>query len=410
MVTSELGTAGNAGPWGYANTGEYLQKLSGAAGHAVFDKMRRSDYQVQAVMRAITLPIRQANFEVLPGEDTEKDREIAGILQNALLQQMTMTWDDTIRHALLMLPFGFSPMEKVYEYRDNLVLPKKLDPRLPQSVVRWKYDTAKRRLTHVVQRDELGREIELPIEKMLVFSTDKEGDNWEGISILRSAYKPWYIKDSLEKINAVMHERFGAGVPKAKVPKGVTKGTKEHDQVRETLQDIHSNEKAYLIEPDGYTFDILGGGKGQGTNVLESIEYYDQAIAKAMLAMHINLGTSKTGSRSLGQSFIDAFLMATQAWADYIAEVINRFCVRELVDLNWSVRTYPRFRCKRIHGLDLQAIGYLAQAGVITNTQDLENDLREVLRLPKISDAEEWAAQQQRRQAIPTAPDRGEGE
>jgi phage gp29-like protein len=404
LTAPEVGITGNVSGWGgRANfiSGEHLRTLEGPAGRLIYDKMRRSDHQVQAVLRAITLPIRQADYYMKPASEDEQDKKIAETLQRALLKEMTTTWDDTMRHALLMLPFGFSPLEKVYEYRDGLILPRKLDPRLPQSVARWKYDEKKRRITDMVQWDPRGKEIPIPIEKLLVFTTDKEGDHWEGISILRAAYKAWFIKDDLEKTNAIMHARWGAGLPEFKAPQGVEKGSEEWEAAKEALEDIHANEKAYIETPYGWEFKLHGGEEGEGTKVLDSIRYYDEAIAKAMLAMHINLGTSATGSRALGQSFISAFLMATQAWADYIAEVINRFCVKELVDLNWKVKRYPHFLCKRIHGLDLQAIGYLAQAGVITNTRDLENDLREVLRLPEIADAEEWKTQQQRRKEAP---------
>jgi hypothetical protein len=251
-------------------------------------------------------------------------------------------------------------------------------------VAKWEFDTERRRLRNMVQLDTDGRQIPIPIGKLLVFTTDKEGDNWEGISILRPAYKSWYIKDTLEKVNAVMHERFGAGIPRAKTPRAVTKGTKEWAAVQETLEDIHASEKAYVIQPEGYEFDVIGGEKGKGTDVLGSIKYYDEAIAKAMLAMHINLGTAKSGSYALGQSFLDAFLMATQAWADYIAEVVNRFCVREIVELNWNVSAYPTFKCKRIQSLAFEAIGYLVQTGALKWTQALENDLRGILRMPKL--------------------------
>jgi len=130
----EIGVAGNTGHWGYANTGEYLRKLDGAAGRVIYDRMRRNDHQVKAVLGAITLPIRQADYYMEPGSEEKGDVEIAKILEKALLEEMTITWDDTVRHALLMLPFGFSALEKVYEYRDGLILPRKLDPRLPQSV------------------------------------------------------------------------------------------------------------------------------------------------------------------------------------------------------------------------------------------------------------------------------------
>ena len=380
----QVGVAGNTGYWGSADSGEHVRTLQGHAGRVIYDKMRRSDHQVRAVLSAMTLPIRQADYHVEPASDGQEDVAIAERLERAYLEEMTWTWDDTVRHALLMLPFGFSGLEKVYEYRDGLILPRKLDPRLPQSVIEWKFDPAKKRLTHMVQLDSDGKRIEIPIEKLLIFSTDREGDNWEGISILRYAYKAWYIKDDLERTNAIMHARWGAGIPKATVPKAVTRGTEEWEAGVEALEDLHTHEKAYVMEPEGWTFGILGGkGEGAGTDVLKSIQYYDEAIAKAMLAMHINLGSSQTGSRALGQSFIDAFLLSTQAWADYIAEVIDRFSVRELVDLNWGPRErYPHLRVKRIHGLDLQAIGFLMQAGVLTHDNGLENSLRDVLRLP----------------------------
>lgn len=386
VQTGEVGVAGNTGHFGYANTGEYLTKVDGSAGRVVFDKMRRSDHQVRAVLSAITLPIRQAEYFVEPASEAEADVQLATRIQDALLKEMSIPWDDTVRHALLMLPFGFSPLEKVWELREGLVLPRKLDPRLPSSVIRWEYDNSRKRLQYMVQRDSDGREIRIPIEKLLVFSTDKEGDNWEGCSILRPAYKAWYIKDTLEKVNSIMHERFGAGIPRGKVPRNVAKGTTEWNAVRDTLEDIHVGEKAYVIQPEGYEFDVIGGEKGKGTDVLGSIKYYDEAIAKAMLAMHINLGTAKSGSYALGQSFLDAFLMATQAWADYIAEVINRFVVREIVDYNWSVDAYPTFRCKRIQSLAFEAIGYLVQTGALKWTQALENDLRGMLRMPKLEE------------------------
>jgi len=399
--TTEVGVAGNTGHWGYAETGEYLAKLDGAAGRIIYDKMRRNDHQVKAVLSAITLPIRQADYYMEPGSEEEEDVKIAKILEKALLKEMTITWDDTVRHALLMLPFGFSVLEKVYEYRDGLILPRKLDPRLPQSVLRWKYDKERRRLTHMIQQDTDWKEIEIPIEKLLIFTTEKEGDNWEGISILRPAYKAWYIKDTLEKINAIMHDRWGVGIPEMTVPKGIERGTPQWNEAQKLLEEVHANEKGYILKNEGWLFEVKGGEKGKGTDVLGSIKYYDEAIATALLAMFISLGSSKTGNRSLGETFFDAFLMSIQAFADYIAEVINRFCVRELVDLNWEVENYPTFKVKRVQSLALQAIGYLVQTGALKWSQVLENDLRKMLRMPeRDSEEEEESKEEEKENAL----------
>ena len=57
-----VGISGNAPSYGNMATGEYLSKLEGPKGRAVYDEMRRSDPQVQSTLKAIKLSIRQADY------------------------------------------------------------------------------------------------------------------------------------------------------------------------------------------------------------------------------------------------------------------------------------------------------------------------------------------------------------
>lgn len=50
--------------------------------------------------------------------------------------------------------------------------------------------------------------VSIPREKLVIFSFRKEGDNYEGRSVLRSCYKSWYLKDSLYKFEAVKFEKL----------------------------------------------------------------------------------------------------------------------------------------------------------------------------------------------------------
>ena len=375
-----VGKSGNTGVYGMADTGEYLKKLQGAAGRATFDEMRRSDPVIGGVLFAIGLPIRQANYYVEPVSDNSTDVEIAETIQRGLLEDMTITWDDTIRHILLMFPFGFSVLEKVWELRDGFVQPRKLDPRLPQSIVGWK--TGPDGLIGPTQMDEGFKEIVLPIEKLLVFSTDKEGDNWEGIPLLRRCYKPWFIKNTLEKVNAIKHERHGVGIPVMDIPENITQDSKEWQDVEDVLSSVQANEQAYVITPNGYTFRIEGGQGKEGTDALPSIKYYDEVIAKALIAMFMSLGSTDTGSRALGGEFLDIFRLSIQSFADYICEVINRFAVKQYVDFNWNVKEYPRLKVRRIQRLDPQVLAVLKNAGLITGDEEIENTIRDELNLP----------------------------
>lgn len=389
--TNTVGVSGNTGREGVADTGEYLENLDGFTGRTVYDQMRRSDGQIGAVLQAIILPIRQANYFIEPASEDPKDIEIAEQTTKDFLEDMTITWDDVIRHASLMFPFGFSVLEKIWEVRDGRVVPRKFDPRLPQSIFEWVWDDKNDRLVGPKQVDTDGEEITLPIEKVLVFTVDREGDNWEGKSILRNAYKSWYIKDKLEKINAIKHDRHGVGIPVMSVPSTVKEGDDQWNATEEILQNIQANEQAYVITPEGYGFSLVGGGGsegGTGTDALPSIKYYDEMIARSVLAMFLNLGSTDTGSRALGESFVATFLMSLQAYADYICSVITRFAIREYVDYNWTVTDYPTLKVRRIRQLDPTVIAELVKARVITPDLDVENIIRKEVDFPEKEEEE----------------------
>tara|TARA_Y100000310_G_scaffold109452_1_gene107914 strand:+ start:5670 stop:7775 length:2106 start_codon:yes stop_codon:yes gene_type:complete len=378
-----IGVSGNTGYYG-TTLDEYLRKLQGSSGLAIYDRMRRSDPQVGSILRAITLPIRQAIYYVEPASDDPKDIEIAENTETDFLHDMSMTWDDTIRHACLMFPFGFSILEKVWQYSDDKgrIVPRKLDPRLPQSIVEWKYDRSKRRLTHVVQADSDATRIDLPIEKLLVFTTEKEGDNWEGIPILRNSYKPWVIKDDLERINAIKHDRHGVGIPVMHVPANCVDGTPEFDDTVAVLESIYAHEQSYVVEPEGYEFRVEGADNA-GTDILPDLRYYDEMIARSAMAMFLNLGTTQTGSRALGASFLEAFLTSVQAFADYITEIVTRFAIREYVGVNYATNEFPTMKVRRIQKIDPKVLAELANAGLINADDNLEDAIRVDMYLPE---------------------------
>ena len=406
--SAEAGVAGNTNYYGYDGGGEYLRELTGSAGRLKFEEMRRSDAQVYSVLQALTLPILKAEYAIEPPSDSSQDKLIADTITQNLKEGMSMTWEDTLRHALLMYPFGFSILEKIWMLKDNLFQIDKLAPRLPNSVVRWDRDQ-QRELLGPVQQDTDGKEYLLPMDKILIFSLGKEGDNWEGTSILRAAYKPWFIKSKLEKINAIKHERHGVGMPKVRVPDGTTRDSDTWRDAEQLIENMLAHENAYVIIPGskegGWDVEILGAGsENAGTDTLPSIKYYDEQIAKSALAMFIMLGTTETGSRALGMSFVEVFLDSLQFVADYISSVMSRFLIRQYVDFNWKVGEYPIMRASQIKTLDSATIAVLKNAGLITSTVEVEQALRKAQRLPELTD-EQIEGYEEAHKAPVTAPD-----
>ncbi len=134
-------------------------------------------------------------------------------------------------------------------------------------------------------------QIEIPGDKILRFTLKQEGDNYEGTSTLRSAYKHWYIKDTLYKLEAVKHERQSIGIPKITLPSTAT--PEDADEAENIVANLRATEKGYIILPNSdWHFEFANMGADTTSNVQESIAHHNREIAKNILAQFLELGAS----------------------------------------------------------------------------------------------------------------------
>lgn len=132
------------------------------------------------------------------------------------------------------------------------------------------------------------------------------------MSILRAAYKHWYYKDLNYKIESVSNERYGVGVPAAKVKSSIAAANKA--KVEEFLKNIRSNEQSYGVYTDDVIdFQILTpNGGGTGTAITSSIAHHDRKIYDSILAGFLNLTTGEGGSNALSKDQSSFFLRGLQ--------------------------------------------------------------------------------------------------
>ena len=375
---------------GFITNDEYLTEFKGLKGVPIYDKMKRSDAQVRGTLYAIKLPIRQAKWYMEPASDSPEDKEIAERIQKNLFREMTITWDDFLRQALGYTDFGFSSFEKVFQlYDDGKILLKKLAPRLQSSIYRWYTDNDDNfaGLQQFVQKEDSGdyEYINIFRDKLVLFINDQEGNNFEGLSVLRSAYKHWYIKDKLYKIDAIGHDRWASGIPY--LQEGPDANDDDRDRAATVLENLHSREKSYVNLPHGYEFNLFEKS-GSNDSIIKSIQHHNEEIAKNILAQFINLGTSSTGSRALGESFEELFMQSLNAIGDYVEDIMNRFVIRQLVDMNWNVKEYPRLKHSKImlnQSRWLESISKIGLSNAVTRDTEIEQLLRETMGLPLMS-------------------------
>lgn len=369
-------------------TEEYNPQLQGIEGIKIFDEMRKSDGTVAAAIRAITLPIRRAEWFINPASDDPAHVEQANFAEHALFDWLDLTWDDILRQALNMVPLGVMVFEKVYGTKEHdgktYVTLEKLAPRMPKSILMWELANGTFGIQQIRQDGILAQ---IPGSKLLIFVNEREGDNWWGVSMLRAAYKHWYYKNNFYKIDALAYERQGMGIPVINMPQGYT----EDDEKKATkaMQNLRANEAAYLVLPPDYKAEFMNMGAHTTRDPEKSIDHHNKEILQSVLAQFLELGqgSSNHGSRALSQDHSDLFLKALEATANTIIDEFNKNLLPELIDLNFdNVDLYPVLDYSGIMKADAQAIGtayaQLVTAGGITPTTDDEQYLRTVLGLP----------------------------
>ena len=351
---------------------ENVPELTDITRYEVFRKMRRSDPTVSAAIRSIELPILQGTFDITaPSDPTELEKEQAKLIKEWIFNRLDWNW--ILRSSLTALTYGNCVFEKMYERVDSYVVPRKLGFR-PQRTLSDDERNNRGELTGIVQHvDELR--VTIPRKKCVVITIDAESEEeWRGQSILRSAYKPWYIKEKMEIITGIAHERFTAGILVCEAPEGFV-GNKDSDEwkaAEEALMNIVNGLNPYAMLPPGWKLYTVER-KSQVDPTLPFIRDLKDDIKISVVAVHLRLGGSDaSGSKALGVTFIDSFLHAVQAWGNLITQAFDRDLIRELVIYNWGVQTrYPRMTLTNVYKSALTELAYLIQTKVIKATPEL---------------------------------------
>lgn len=394
----------NAGAdgWWVDLSGETTPELAWPLSVAVFDKMRRQDSQVSSVLRAVTAPITRTQWRI---DGTGCDRDVTEsvalslglpIVGDAPEDDLTprlrgrdrFSWDEHLRLALLELTFGHSFFEQVYRYdedasarmgRDQYRIRKlALRPARTISNIKVARDGG------LVSIQQHGSGLDgvntppLPVSRLVAYVLEREGANWLGRSLLRSAYKNWLLKDRALRTWSTLIDRNGIGVP---VYTDAEKGTTETMDAGELLaSEVRAGENAGGAIAYGAKLDLLGV-KGTLPNVAEFVRYQDEQIARSALGHFLNLGAQgggQVGSYNYGSVLADTFNLSLDVIAGGIAETGNAHIIEDLVDINFDSTTpAPRLVYDEI-GTRVSELDRVREAAGLTSDADLVKILRAI--------------------------------
>lgn len=345
----------------------------------------RSDPQIYSLLQALFLPIRRSRWVIDPnGADDEATElvstalglPIRGVEEPSSRKRMRFNHDQHLEQALLALIYGFMFFETVGEINNDATKWEltKLAPRMPQSIKAITLDKNTNELDSITQWPRPGENMAgkpIPANVLAPYIWAREGANWTGTSILRPCYKPFVLKDRALRVDAMKNERFGMGIPVATAPTGATRDTVM--QYAAMARSARADGMAGVGLPNGGTLGVQGV-TGNLPDIMQSIEYYDTQMARVFLAMFSLLGQTKTGSRALGESFVDFFKMGVDATAGWYRDITNKHVVENMIDWNFGIDanapllTWDEDPESRVTATDLVA---LIDAGAIVVDDEL---------------------------------------
>ena len=389
---------------------EFLPNLQGIKGIKTYQEMANNGDTVGAILFAIKMLIRHAQWNVEPGGDTAKDKEAAEFVESCM-NDMQSTWTDTISEILSFLTYGWSFHEIVYKrrmgksrnkktnskYSDGLIGWQKLPIRAQDTLYQWEYDDKDNLIGMTQQPPPDYGMFTIPLKKALLFRTESAKDNPEGRSILRNAYRPWYFKRRIQEIEAIGIERDLAGFPVIYGPEGVDLWA-EDEETKKTLaaltgmvKNIRRDEYEGMVLPGGFKFELVstGGSRQFDTNAI--INRYDTKIAMTVMADFLMLGHNKVGSFALSSDKTELFSVAISSFLDVICETFNSQGIPALIDINGDhfngITDYPKMTHGEIEEVSIKEAGQFIKdmigVGVLIPDDGLEDYVRKIGHLPE---------------------------
>ena len=405
----QLGTTGlkRYGPYVYE---EFLPELRWPRAGKVYQEMADNDPVIGAILYLAEMLIRGTSWGVSPASTSKADVEAAEFLKSCM-DDMEMSWPDTISEILSMLTYGFSFHEILYKvrrgptersaryrskYNDGRIGWRNLPVRSQNSLNGWIFNKD----NEVVAFEQLAepdyQRVAIPFSKGLLFRTRVTRDNPEGKSLLRNAYRPWFFKKHFEEIEGIGIERDLAGFPVLQSPEGLDLWNEDdpnmvalRSRAEELVANVRRDSEEGILLPYGWDLKLLTSGSSRQLDIGGTIERYDNRIAITMLSDIILLG-NKSGSFALADTKQSMLASSLQSQLLNIADVFNTRAVPRLFQANSFVglTALPKIVPGQIQTPSLKEVALVLRAmGLkINDDMELQNYLRRIMNMPELSE------------------------
>ena len=383
MAKQFTGIGGPRNYSGFMNE-EAQAKLAGSNKYVEFDKMANDDAVCGGILLAINKIIQTIEWKV--------DDDPTGVVQESL---DNVLWEEKLSDITSFLPFGFSCFETtIKESQKGRFVWNAMENRPQTTIQRWLMNS-RNAAVGFKQHDTMGNSATVALKNCLHFRTTAYRNNPEGKSILRNAYRDWYYRTNIERLESIGIERDLTGLPIITPPEDQELTDEKGAMNRagnwaiETVQGIKRNEQEGVVLPFGWELTLLGSPGQRQFDLNDVINRYDTRISMSILAQFLILGLNgSSGSMALSKEQSELFYKAVEGFALIIARTVNTQYIGMpiLRDLN-NLSVTPKLVPIGSNRPDLQEVAaFLARLfkfNAITPDERLEVELRRMAGLPE---------------------------
>lgn len=387
---------------------EFLPDLRWPFAGKIYHEMADNDPVVGAILYLAEILIRKTEWSTEPCSDKPEDKEAAEFIKQCM-DDMEMSWADTISEIISVLTYGFSFHEVVYkirrgpdenngkyrsDYTDGKIGWRRIPIRAQSSLHSWEFAED----GDIKAFNQLAPPyydfVTIPLSKGLLFRTRVSRDNPEGKSMLRNAYRPWYFKKRIEEIEGIGIERDLAGLPVLQSPEGMDLWNADDEKMvalkanaEQLVQSIRRDAEEGILLPAGWELKLLSTGSSRQFDTNAIINRYDNRIAITMLSDLILIGGDKTGSFAMAETKQSLVSTALEAQLANIANVFNKYAVPKLLKMN-NMKGRAQIVPGEVETPSLKEIALLLRAMNVNISGDMElqNYLRKISSIPKMDE------------------------
>lgn len=389
---------------------EFITELRWPYAAKVYQEMSDNDPVIGSILYLAEMLIRKTCWTVKAAGNQPVDEEAKEFLESCM-NDMEMSWEETLSEILSMLIYGFSFHEIVYKIRrgnssnpkfkskhnDGRIGWRCIPIRAQSSWQEWEFNDSGEVTAFWQQSPPNYNSVRIPIDKGVLFRTKLSKNNPEGKSLLRNAYRPWYFKKRIEEIEGIGIERDLAGLPVLQAPEGIDLWDENDERMaalrtnaESLVTNIRRDSEEGILLPFGWDLKLLSTGSSRQFDTNAIVNRYDYRIAATMLSDIVLIGSTASGSFALADTKKTLLTSALEALVKSIAATFNNHVVPKLFQYNaFDVEKLPEIQAGEIEVPTLKELALILRAmGLdISKDKDLMNFVRKVASMPAMDDA-----------------------